>query len=104
MGGVSRSFVLESLRKQKLLHQGPCQPLTATGRRLRHVPTGGEVASGEGPVRHDQQSKGNKLGAKGLDGQSWSPAGGEERRRPWRRVTVPSEGPVNRRGYRAHEH
>jgi hypothetical protein len=31
----------------------------------------------------------------GLDGQGWSTAGGEEGRRPWRRVAVPGEGPAN---------
>jgi hypothetical protein len=31
----------------------------------------------------------------GLDGQRWSPAGGEEGWRPWRHIAVPSERPVN---------
>jgi hypothetical protein len=65
---VSRPFALGSLRKQKLSHKGPCQAPTATGRRFQHVPTGGEVAGGEGLVRHDQRAIGNKLGAKGLNG------------------------------------
>jgi hypothetical protein len=69
-GETTLSFAFGSLGKQELSHNDPCQPPTATGRRLRHVPTGGEVAGGEGSVRHDQQNKGNKLGAKGVDGQS----------------------------------
>jgi hypothetical protein len=94
-GGGSWSFVLGSLRNQKPSHKGPCQVPTVTGRWLRHVPTGGEVAGVEGPVWHDQQGVGNRLGEVGLDGQRWSPAGGEEGRWPWRRVTVPSGRPVN---------
>jgi hypothetical protein len=87
--------VLGSLRNQKPSHKGPCQAPTATGRRLRHVPTGGEVAGREGPVWHDQQDVRNKLGEVGLDRQRWSPTGGEEGRWLWWRVAVPNGRPVN---------
>jgi hypothetical protein len=90
--------VFGSLRNQKLSHKGPCQAPTATGRRPRHVPTGGEVTGGEGPARHDQQGVGNKLDKAGFDGQRWNPADGKGGGR-WllRRVAVPGERPVNRR-------
>jgi hypothetical protein len=32
---------------------------------LRCVPTGGEVAGGEGPVKHDQEERKNTLGKAG---------------------------------------
>jgi hypothetical protein len=34
----------------------------------------------------------------------WSMAGGEEWRRPWRRVRVPDEGPANVGGWDVHEY
>jgi hypothetical protein len=81
--------------KSKTFTQRSWQAPKATGRRLRHIPTGGEVTGGEGPVWHDQQGVGNRLGEVGLDGQRWSPAGDEEGRWPWRHVAVPSGRPVN---------
>jgi hypothetical protein len=62
---------------------------------LRRVLTGGVVAGGEGPVKHDQEEKKNTLGKTGFNWQKGNPADGEKGRRPWRRNAVPGERPAN---------
>jgi hypothetical protein len=63
-----------------------------------------EVFGGEEQVLHDLQDLlFSKVGDVHQE-KWWSMAGGEEWRRPWRRVRVPGEGPVKVGGWDAHEH
>jgi hypothetical protein len=69
----------------------------------RRVLAGGEGLAGDEPVPRDLQELLIMIVGGVLKGQRRSMAGDDGRRRPWRRVIVPREGPANRGRGSVHE-
>jgi hypothetical protein len=73
----------------------PARPRRRPAVRPQRVRAGGEVTGGEELVGQGLRDPESCMGGEVHDGRRWNTTGDGEMRRPWRRVTVPGEGPAN---------
>jgi hypothetical protein len=83
---------------------GPREPTTVAGQAVRCVLASSEVLGGERQALHDLQDPQITMVGDVYKKQWWSMAGGERWRRPWRRISIPGEGPANVDEQGAHKH
>jgi hypothetical protein len=96
-GGVS-VFLRSGPWKRPSSHRcAPVRPRPQLAARSRRVLAGLEIAGGEEPVGLGPRDLGDTVEVNVHDGWQWNRINDGKVRRPWRRVTIPGEGPANRR-------